>query len=418
MERRPLFLGPKKYGTLNNSTSDRENNAKEEASEGETAQWKTVVGALISMFVAEAIKNSVKYAQDELSVAVHQPLEAIEAISDIQMICFILSAPVAGLIANFKSSQAVIIIGGLLMFLGIIITSFAGDYLLLLLGISVLFGIGYTFVLIGSFTIANEATSSSRHISTSLVICALVLGHTCPDVIYTSMLSSWQWRVMFRVLAVASLISVGAAGSVEVIKVENGNQDKDVTNLDGIKILVYLFIIVADALMFLGSMIAYHKMIEIQTMLHLSPNILFITFLTSLTIVGILCDLHTDQPLIILRDSTLLASCLPFILVFSDNTGIFLTPAILLTSLISTWTVSSIPNLATILGVSNLGVSLGLMASTRGVAYLQCPWMEQTLVSLVWSGSGVAMMMAGVLYALAAKMIKRKSDGKALYQDI
>jgi len=423
MERRPLFLGPKKYGSINiKATNDKENDDKEEVLKVENYQWKTVFGAVISIFVATAIKNSVKYAKDDISLAVHQPVEAIKAIGDIQMICFILSAPVAGLIINLKSSQAVGITGGLLMGFGIIITSFATDYLILLLGISVIFGIGYTFVLIGSFITANEVTLSRSYLFTSMCFFALVLGHTCPDFIYTSMLAAWEWRVMFRVLAVASLICVGGFVSVELVEVKEGERNKENARLDGIKILVYLYIMIADALMFLGAMIAYHNMIETQTLLQQSPNILYVTFLGNIALLGIIGDKHTKDSLRILKVSSLLASCLPFILVFSDSTGIFLTPSIILTSLISNWMMSTIPSLVTVLGVPQLGVAVGLMASTRGVVYMLCPWVEQTLTTVGQNTpmylSGGVMMLAGVLYTLAIRMMQRKSTRNVSYQHI
>ena len=423
MERRPLFLGPKKYGSINiKATNDKENDDKEEVLKVENDQWKTVFGAVISIFVASAIKNSVKYAKDDISLAVHQPVEAIKAIGDIQMICFILSSPVAGLIINLKSSQAVGITGGLLMGFGIIITSFATDYLILLLGISVIFGIGYTFVLIGSFIAANEVTLSRSYLFTSMCFFALILGHTCPDFIYTSMLAAWEWRVMFRVLAVASLICVGGLGSVELVELKDGEQDKENARLDGIKILVYLYIMIADALMFLGAMIAYHNMIETQTLLQQSPNILYVTFLGNIALLGIIGDKHTKDSLRILKVSSLLASCLPFILVFSDSTGIFLTPSIVLTSLISNWMMSTIPSLVTVLGVPQLGVAVGLMASTRGVVYMLCPWVEQTLTTVGQNTpmylSGGVMLLAGVLNTLAIRMMQKKSTRNVSYQQI
>merc|ERR1719282_1451873 len=375
---------------------------------------------ICSIFAATAIKNSVKYARDDISLAVHQPVEAIKAIGDIQMICFILSAPVAGFIINLKSSQAVGITGGLLMGFGIIITSFATDYLILLLGISVIFGIGYTFVLVGSFITANEPSRS--YLFTSMCFFALVLGYTCPDFIYTSMLAAWGWRVMFRVLAVASLICVGGFGSVELVELKEGERDKENARLDAIKILVYLYILIADALMFLGAMIAYHNMIETQTLLQLSQNILYVTFLGNIALLGIIGDKHTKDSLRILKVSSLLASCLPFILVFSDSTGIFLTPSIVLTSLISNWMMSTIPSLVTVLGVPQLGVAVGLMASTRGVVYMLCPWVEQTLTTIGQNTpmylSGGVMLLAGVLYTLAIRMMQRKSTRNVSYQQI
>merc|ERR1712025_534952 len=184
----------------------------------------------------------------------------------------------------------------------------------------------------------------------------------------------------------------------ELVEVKEGERNKENTRLDGIKILVYLYIMIADALMFLGTMIAYHNMIETQTLLQLSPNILYLTFLGNIALLGIIGDKHTKDSLRILKVSSLLASCLPFILVYNDSTGIFLTPSIVLTSLISHWMMSTIPSLVTVLGVPQLGVAVGLIASTRGVVYMLCPWVEQNTPMYL---SGGVMMLAGVLYTLA-----------------
>ena len=423
MERRPVFLGSKtSYGAVKTDEEalDEDEGSNNNNNNRRPSSWTSVFASAASLFMIEVIRNSTVPAQHDLADAVHQPPDTINTLNIIQAGCLVVSAPVGGVLISHISVRAVSIIGTLLISAGLFLSSFASDYLILLLGLGLFSGVGQGLVIISSITAAVINNKSWIHQSVAVSLSGWMLGYLVPDNIFLIMMQSWGWRVGLRVISALALLCIVAASHLQD-KEDDDEEEEEEHRSFLVGSLLYLIMLTADVVCYLGALILCH-----HTITPLSQLCYVVHASLSIIVSAIICDTINSRPLITIRNVVLVSSSLPWLLAYSST---LLLPMLLVT-LLTVWMVATVPGLVSVLGWRYLPPGLGLLVSLRTcLTLLYHDIMSLILETPLSSGdddhetplfiSGAMMIIAGVLYSCIVWIRSVRAENNVLrYQNI
>ena len=251
MERRPVFLGVKNYGAV---PTTLEKPRIIETEKVLSSSWLKMLACGFIMFVVHIIRRTFNPAKGVISQAVFQPEDTMIRVGSIEAACFIVTAPVAGLMVAKHGGKCVAIVGCVLVSAGLLLTSWAADLLLLLLGHSLLGGVGQCLATVACLMSA-AGTHTRVHLSLAWCLSGLVLGSLVPEHFFTFLLETWGWRVEFRVISIFALLGVAAAVHLDEEDKTQAMVDRSVVT----KVVMFLIMMMADAGVYLASLMLYHQ---------------------------------------------------------------------------------------------------------------------------------------------------------------
>jgi len=431
------------YGGLTNQdikeeskkASTEEINNNEEVLELEKAgksHWLVVLASFLCICVLDGTMYSFGSLLEPLVVSLRQPRSTVSIAGSLQVACSAFVGPLAAALVNKLGPRKVLMAGSVMATFGLVIASFSSSIVGILLGQSVLTGLGFGLMYIpGIVAVAEKFSGVERGgLALSLAVSGAGAGQVAMAPLVSLLVEEWGWRGSLRGLAVASLACAGVSlvlkqGKAERSSGESGDTSDEgdictenrrplIALVLGVKIAnaehlwVFLLVMLGDCFAVLALYIPYSYLGGVAELrgVEASLTALLISCIglgsvAGRLLAGWLCDQPWLHPLHLTRAALALSIPLPFLLAWVDHTWMFCLLAALFGFLTGQWIAATSPLLVRLLGLNQLSKAFGVLTAIRGAASMASPPLAGVLVDLTGRPT-IALQLSGACLAVAA----------------
>lgn len=468
-ENKPLLGGHEsknvKYGGVNEDKNGDLNEVKEEVIVGQNEEentdrkktqcspWLVVLASFLCICVLDGTMYSFGSLLEPLMVDLKQHRSTISIAGSLQVAASAFVGPLAASLVTKLGPRYVCMAGSVMATFGLTIASFASNLVGIILGQSILTGLGFGLMYIPAVVaVAERFRGLDRGgLAMSLAVAGAGAGQVAMAPLVSLLVEEYGWRGSLRGLAAISiscaaiglLMRSGPAAAEETTVDEEEEEDMVVnrrpvmTMLLGPKIAsteylwVFLLVVVADAMAVLALYIPYSFLGGVAEAQGVSPDMtaLLISCIGLGSVVGRLlagwlCDQPWVHPLSLTRAALALATPIPFLLAWVDHFWMFAGLALLFGFLTGQWISATSPLLVKLLGISQLSQAFGLLTAVRGAASLASPPLAGLIVDLTGMGnlslqlSGAFLILATAIYSVAVFVLNKKQRVHVMYEKI
>lgn len=342
-------------------------------------------------------------------------------------------------------------VGAVISACGLLLASFATDIWTLLLGYSVITGMGFGLMYLPSVVIVSKHFRMRRSLATGIVLCAAGVGTFVVAPLAQFMLEQWGWRGSMQGLAVMCLTCLLCGAVMSPGTVNEEGEGSGVVSSEGLSVdrpwlarllgseLASSAALPVLALLALGDMLATLSLYipfthlpsaAMATGVSPSNSALLVSAIGVTNTLGRLTsgwmsDQPWGQPVILI--TTAISCSVPPLYLFSivSNFWLFMFLSCCFGFLTGMWVSATPPALIHLLGVGALGPAFGLLTAVRGTAALGGPplagmvvdMLDDRRMALVVAGGG--MTLSSMFYISSALSDRRRvALGRRGYQEI
>jgi len=392
--------------------------------------WLVVAASFCVICVLDGIGYSFGVFLEPLISDLGEGRGALSIAGSLQVGVYSLSGPVVAVVVARWGERKACMVGSVLSSLGVLGASYAVGIKTLILGYSVVTGLGFGLMYLPAIVIVSQHFTTRRALATGIVLCAAGAGTFLFAPLTEQLVEKLGWRGAMRVLAVACLGCVvcgaamvpGGAGS-DVVKegkgASNGGMEGRVerkflarvigTDLASSPALPVLFLLtMGDCLSALSLYIPYTHLPSAAIAVGITPtkaafliSVIGVTNTIGRLVSGWLADRPNINPMVLIMVSITGAAPILFIFSVISSYWLFIIMSCMFGFLTGMW-VSAIPSaLVNLLGVPLLAPAFGLLTACRGVMVLSGPPVAGVIVDMV-GVKGVAMVVSGVAMSIAS----------------
>jgi len=410
--------------------------------------WVVVAASFLCVFILDGIGYSFGVFLEPLLADIVGGRGVLSMAGSMQVGVYGFFSPVVAKIIQHYGERIPCIVGAVIAAGGLLLASFASDIWILLLGYSVITGIGFGLMYIPSVVIVAKHFFVRRSLATSIVLCAAGVGTFAVAPVTQLMVDQWGWRGAMRGLAIMCLLCVlcGAVmtpGTVTEVSGFNIQLRRETVNrpclarvlgsdlANSPAIPVVVFLMMGDMLATLSLYIPYTHLpsAAMSTGVSASNSALLVSAIGVTNSLGrLLSGWMSDQswghPVIII--TTVISCTVPTLYLFSvvGSFWLFLFLSVGFGFLTGMWVAATPPALVQLLGVGLLGPAFGVLTALRGTAALAGPpigglvvdMLDDKRMALVVAGGG--MTLSGVFYIIATMVNKRIDSRGRGYEEI
>jgi len=400
--------------------------------------WVVVMASFLCVFLLDGIGYSFGVFLEPLLSDLGEGRGVLSMAGSMQVGVYGFSSPVVAKIINKYGERKPCMCGAVISACGLLIASFATDIWALILGYSLVTGIGFGLMYLPSVIIVSKHFLARRSLATGLVLCAAGVGTFVVAPVAHLMLEQWGWRGSMQGLAVMCLTCVlcGAAMTPGFV-VEEETVDvprsgvtadrpclarvlsSDLASSAALPVLALLSM--GDMLATLSLYIPYTHLpsAAMATGVSASNSALLVSAIGVTNSMGrLVSGWLSDQawscpPVIII--TTVISCAVPTLYLFSivSDFWLFLLLSCCFGFLTGMWVAATPPALVKLLGVGLLGQAFGLLTAVRGTAALVGPplggmvvdMLDDKRMALVVAGGG--MTLSCMFYMLAVVANRR-----------
>jgi len=411
--------------------------------------WVVVLASFLCVFVLDGIGYSFGVFLEPLLVDIGEGRGVLSMAGSMQVGVYGFSSPLVAKIVNKYGERRPCMVGAVISALGLLVASFATGIWTLLLGYSVITGLGFGLMYLPSVVIVSKHFLVRRSLATGIVLCAAGVGTFVVAPLAQLMLEQWGWRGSMQGLAVLCLACVlcGAVMSPGTIQGEDGAVVQGVgetvhrpclayilgTDLaSSVALPVMVLLAMGDMLATLSLYIPFTHLPSAAMASGVSPSnsallvsAIGVTNTLGRLTSGWMSDQPWGHPVVMI---TMSISCsVPALYLFAivSNFWLFLFISCSFGFLTGMWVSATPPALIHLLGVPLLGPAFGLLTAVRGSAALGGPPLAGMVVdilndrkmALVVAGGG--MTLSSVFYIITALANRRRlALARRGYQEI
>jgi len=355
------------------------------------------------------------------------------------------SSPLVAKIVDKYGERIPCMIGAIISAGGLVLSSYASDIVTLILGYSVVTGIGFGCMYLPSIVIVPKYFIKYRSLAIGIVLCAAGVGTFVVAPVTQAMVDTWGWRGAMRGLAIiaASCFFCGMIMKPKTLDQEESSEDNSPSRSSSClgKILgphmssspglsLFLILGVADMLSTLSIYIPYTHLPSAAEARGISSSMaamLISTVGVSNTIGRLVSGWMSDQPwghpmVTITSAITAAAPCL-FIMSFVSQFWLLIITCAVFGFSTGIWVSAIPPALIRLLGQPSLSTAFGLLTFSRGTAALGGPPLAGVVVDM-FDDKGIAMVVAGVGMSLSCviftmvMLINKRRELRLQYQEL
>jgi len=358
------------------------------------------------------------------------------------------SSPLVSWVVNKFGERIPCMVGAVISSAGLVVASYASDIWTLLLGYSVISGLGFGLMYLPSVVIVSKHFIVRRSLATGIVLCAAGVGTFVVAPLAQVMLEQWGWRGSMRGLAClcVSCVLCGMAmspGNVSSITKDRpnvglpGTTDRpclariigsDLANSSALS--VFFLLALGDMLATLSLYIPYTHLPSAAMATGVTPtksamlvSAIGVTNTIGRLTAGWMSDQTWTTPVVIITIAITFST--PFLYLFSivSNFWLFLFFSCNFGFLTGMWVAATPPTLINLLGVPMLGPAFGLLTAFRGCAALGGPPLAGMVVDLL-SDQASALVVAGCgmtlssLFYIVSTVVIRRREARTTYEEI
>jgi len=448
-----------KYGT-DNVTQDKEadkvspsNNEGEVMEKAGRSHWLVVLASFLCICVLDGTMYSFGSLLEPLGESLHQPKSAVSMTGSLQVACSAFIGPVAASLVNKLGARKVLMAGSVMATFGLVIASFSSNLVGIIIGQSLLTGIGFGLMYIPAIVaVAQKFAGVERSgLALSLAVAGAGAGQVAMSPVVATLVTKLGWRGALRGLA--GVACACAAVSV-VMKQKKGESTTDgesevleeictenrrpiIALVFGTKIAnaehLWVFLIAAFADMFavMALYIPYSYLGGVAEMRGVTSEMTSLLIsciglgsVAGRLLSGWLCDQPWLHPLQLTRAALALSIPLPFLLAWVDHLWMFACVALIFGFLTGQWIAATSPLLVRLLGLPQLSKAFGVLTAIRGAASMASPPLAGVLVDI--SGqptialhlSGACLALSAGIFSVAVTLYKRRISKHVMYEKI
>jgi len=457
-----------KYGTTDNVTNKKEdedsvraNNDSNIKSEGENLEtagrshWLVVLASFLCICVLDGTMYSFGSLLEPLVVSLDQPKSAVSMTGSLQVACSAFIGPVAASLVNKLGARKVLMAGSVMATFGLVIASFSSNLVGIVIGQSLLTGLGFGLMYIPAIVAVAEKFSGVQRsgLALSLAVAGAGAGQVAMAPLVATLVQELGWRGALRGLAAVSCACAGVSLVMKQKKKENITEDEEIVVYDedlcpenrrpvialvfGQKIAntehlwVFLTAALADMFAVMALYIPYSYLGGVAEMRGVTSELTALLIsciglgsVGGRLLSGWLCDQPWLHPLQLTRAAIALSIPLPFLLAWVDHFWMFACIALLFGFLTGQWIAATSPLLVRLLGLPQLSKAFGVLTAIRGAASMASPPLAGVLVDtsghpiIALQLSGACLALSAGIFSVAVFLYKRKMTKHVMYEKI
>jgi len=279
---------------------------------------------------------------------------------------------------------------------------------------------------ISAVVMVAQTFTTRRYLALGLTLCGASAGLIVlyPGVVWVVEL--WGWRRGLQMLCVATLGCVGLVWgawteTTKTTKTNSQEEEAEEKNVSRIAshdyLTVFLIVVLGDSLGLVSLYTLHSHLALLAEYGHLPvTTIIGLGSVPGILGTGWVTDQSWCQPLHLTTTIISISTIIPFILTWVENTWMITMVTIIFGFISGSWATATSPVLISLLGLDHLNQSLGLLTTTRCVAYLVFPSLTTPLIAL--QISGISSLISASVYSAAIWTIQRKKSKACVYQNI
>jgi len=404
---------------------------EEDDEEGGWRGWTVVVASFFCIAILDGVGYTTGLLLNSLIVDLGAGRAEVSVLGSLQVGVYSLGGPIVGRLVKELGTRPVCILGAVISSVGMVIASFGTRLDVVLLGYSVVSGVGFGLMYIPSVVGAAPFFNKRRSLAMGICLCGSGVGTFTLAPISEFILSRYGWNWVFRFFAVLCGGCIACGALMFSKKTREEKEEKKVeTRLEESQKLVeelrtpyrvidpalfndphfptFLLVLLADFVAFIGIYIPYTHLPPLALSRNISAaDSAFLISAGGISntfgrfLGGYLCDQPAFHPLYLTFISILLNAVPALIIPRMTSYGAFFTLFSLFGLSSGCMVGSTSPLLLRLLGLKALSESFGLVTAFRGIAALIGPPVAGLLVEWL-SDPGAAMDLTGALELLAA----------------
>lgn len=157
--------------------------------------WVVVLASFLCVFVLDGIGYSFGVFLEPLLVDIGEGRGVLSMAGSMQVGVYGFSSPFVAKIVNKYGERRPCMVGAVISAAGLLVASFATGIWTLLLGYSVITGLGFGLMYLPSVVIVSKHFLVRRSLATGIVLCAAGVGTFVVAPLAQFMLEQWGWKV-------------------------------------------------------------------------------------------------------------------------------------------------------------------------------------------------------------------------------
>lgn len=373
-EKKPLLEAEKK--------EEKESKTEEEEDGEEEETWRSWL-VVAAAFLCISVLDGAMYSSGMLAPSLAKELRVAPAVvaaaSSLQVAASAMVAPLAAFTTSRLGPRLTSLLGSLAAALGLLLASLAPSLPLLVVGHSLLAGLGFGLMYLPGVVAVAGAFTRRRSLAIGLTVAGSGAGQVLLGPLVGQLVQVLGWRWCLRVLALVCLLCALASlllpppGAKEVGRWAVRVLGRGVAGQR--QVPVYLLYLAGDGLAVMALYIPYSVLPALSPDSSLLVASLGLGSVVGRLAAGALCDHPHISPLALTATATALAAPLPLLLTLLPASSLPLLAATcaLLGLLTGAWIASTSPLLVSLLGLPHLGTAFGRLTAVRGAAALLSP---------------------------------------------
>lgn len=409
--------------------------------------WLVVLASFLCVFVLDGIGYSFGVFLEPLLADLGEGRGVLSMAGSMQVGVYGFSSPLVAGIVNKYGERRPCMLGAVISAAGLLVASYATGIWTLLLGYSVITGLGFGLMYLPSVVIVSKHFLVRRSLATAIVLCAAGVGTFVVAPLAQLMLEQWGWRGSMQGLAGLCLgcVLCGAVMSPGTVSQETRDGGaitgtsvdrpclakilgSDLANSPALP--VFFLLALGDMLATLSLYIPFTHLpsAAMATGVSASQSALLVSAIGVTNTLGRLTagwmsDQPWSHPVILI--TTAISFSVPFLYLFSIATSfwLFLLFSCSFGFLTGMWVSATPVALIHLLGVPLLGPAFGLLTFFRGSAALGGPPLAGMVVDLL-EDRGMALVVAGdgmtlsSLFYMVSTIANRRRELRSSYDEI
>jgi len=412
--------------------------------------WIVVLASFMCVFVLDGIGYSFGVYLEPLIAELSVGRGVLSMAGSMQVGVYGFSSPFVAKIVNRYGERKPCIFGAVMSSIGLLIASLATDMTILIIGYSLICGIGFGLMYLPSVIIVSKHFLVRRSLATGIVLCAAGVGTFVVAPMAQLMLEQWGWRCSMRGLAAICLSCVICGATMSPGPMNNsGENSGDVGSvLEAVNrpclnyvlgqelasapsLFVFALLAAADMLSTLALYIPFTHLPSAAeaagvsaTNAALLVSVIGVSNTLGRLLAGWISDQPWGQPIVMI--TTAISCSVPALYLFTvvSNFWTFMCLSCIFGLLTGMWVSATPPAIIYLLGVHLLGPAFGLLTAIRGSAALAGPPIAGMVVDLVGDRQMALMVAGGVMtlsslfYLISAIANRRRLVTRRGYEEI
>jgi len=396
------------------------------------SHWLVVLASFLCICVLDGTMYSFGSLLEPLVGDLRQPRSAVSIAGSLQVASSAFVGPVAAALVNKLGPRKVLMAGSVMATFGLVIASFSSSLVGIIIGQSLLTGLGFGLMYIPAIVAVAEKFSGVERggLALSLAVSGAGAGQVAMAPLVSMLVDEWGWRGSLRGLAAVSIacagVSVAMNNKVDKVAEEDSEDTSDdgeictenrrpwVAVVFGIKIAnaehlwVFLLAAVGDCFAVMALYIPYSYLGGVAEAQGVEPALTALLIssiglgsVAGRLLSGWLCDQPWVHPLHLTRAALALSIPIPFLFAWVDHFWMFCLLALIFGFLTGHWIAATSPLLVRLLGLPQLSKAFGVLTAIRGAASMASPPLAGVLMDLT-GRSTIALQLSGACLALGA----------------